>query len=254
LAEIDLDDDGSWSAEPLPVAEKPPSTTSHSALAAWLERRLWADDIRPDDVSAWVATALAHLLDQRGLPLSDLDHDRWHLAAVLRERLDHLREQAARLATDRVLAHVQSSTPADHFRFAAYPTDGSPTDGSAEHGFRRHAYPLVATFDSDEERRAAETLDRHPRVTRWVRNPAGDHGFALPRRPLAGNRWFYPDFIAELIDGRLLLVEVKGAHLAATVDTQDKIDCATRWAQVTGNGFVLVVGGDVAAIEESLLP
>ncbi|HEX3132315.1 MAG TPA: DEAD/DEAH box helicase family protein [Planctomycetota bacterium] len=247
IAEVDLDEDGIWNAESLTVPEHAPTVATQRSLAAWLERRLWADDIRPDDLTTWVAIALAHLLDQRGLPLNEIDHDRWHLAAVLRERLDHLRENAARLATDRLLAQVKASAPAEHFRFTAYVADGSTT-----HDFRRHAYPLVTTFDSDEERRAAEALDRHPRVARWVRNPAGDHGFALPRRPLAGNRWFHPDLIAELTDGRLLLVEVKGAHLAATVDTQDKIDCTTIWAQATGNGFVLVVGGDVAAISEAL--
>jgi type III restriction enzyme len=247
IAEIDLDDDGTWNAAPLPVPQHSPSTGTQTALAAWLERRLWADDIRPDDVSAWVATALVHLLDQRGLPLSEIDHDRWHLATVLRERLDLLRENAARSATDRVLAQVKASTPADHFRFTTY-----TAEGNTEHGFQRHAYPLVAAFDSAEEHRAAETLDRHPRVRRWVRNPVGDHGFAVPRRPLAGNLWFYPDLIAELTDGPLLLVEVKGAHLATTVDTQDKIACATTWAQATGNGFVLVVGGDVAAIDDAL--
>lgn len=247
IAEIDLDDDGAWNAAPLPIPEQASAIVTQTALAAWLERRLWAEDIRPDDVSAWVATALDHLLEQRGLPLTDLDHDRWHLATVLRERLDLLRENAARTATDRMLAQVKASTPADHFRFTTY-----TADGSADHGFHRHAYPLVATFDSEEERRAAAALDRHPRVVRWVRNPVGDHGFALPRRPLAGNRWFHPDLIAELTDGRLLLVEVKGAHLATTVDTQDKIACATIWAQATGNGFVLVVGGDVAAIDEAL--
>lgn len=247
IAEIDLDDDGTWNAAPLPVPEQEPSLATRASLAAWLERRLWADDIRPDELTAWIALALAHLLDQRGLPLTGLDHDRWHLAAVLRERLDHLRETAARAATDRVLAQVKASSGAEHFRFTTY-----TADGSADHGFRRHAYPLVAGFDSDEERRAAEVLDHHPRVLRWMRNPVGDHGFALPRRPLAGNRWFHPDLIAELADGRLLLVEVKGAHLATTVDTQDKIACATLWAQVTGNGFVLVVGGDVAAIDDAL--
>jgi len=247
IAEVDLDDDGTWSAAPLPIPEPVPSDATQASLAAWLERRLWADDIRPDDLRAWVAIALTHLLDQRGLPLTELDHDRWHLATVLREQLDLLRENAARTATDRVLAQVKASTSVEHFRFTTY-----TADGSADHGFRRHAYPLVAAFDSDEERRAAAALDRHPRVVRWVRNPVGDHGFALPRRPLAGNRWFHPDLIAELTDGRLLLVEVKGAHLGNTIDTQDKIACATIWAQATGNGFVLVVGGDVAAIDEAL--
>lgn len=250
VAEIDLDDEGTWNVSevaPPPDADRPPAT--RATLAAWLERRLWADDIRPDDLAIWISTALDHLLGSRGLPLTALDHDRWHLAATLRDHLDRLREQALRDATDQALApdRVRASTAGEHFRFAGY-----PSDGRADHGFVRHAYLLLAPFDSEEERRAAAALDRHPRVARWVRNPVGEHGFALPRRPLAGNRWFHPDLIAELVDGRLLLVEVKGAHLAATLDTQDKIDAATRWAQATGNGFVLVVDGDVAAIDEAL--
>ncbi len=248
-AEVDLDADGAWSAVAREMApdERPPAT--RAALAAWLERRLWSDDIRPDELGGWVTQALDHLLKRRALPLEDLDHDRWRLAAVLREHLDRLREDAVRAATDRALAPGQvRASPADgHFRFIAY-----PGDGSADHGFRHHLFPLVAAFDSAEEQLAALTLDRHPRVRRWVRNPVGEHGFALPRRPLEGNRWFYPDLIVELSDGRLLLVEVKGAHLANTVDTLDKIDAATRWAHLTGHGFVLVVGGDVGAIGEAL--
>jgi type III restriction enzyme len=210
---------------------------------------LWCDDVRPDELTAWVAAGLDHLLGTRALELVELDHDRWHLAAILRERLDRLREQAMRLATDRALAAgaVRTSVPTEHFRFTTY-----PADGASGHGFLHHVYPLLAAFDSAEEQRAAEVLDRHPRVVRWVRNPVGDHGFALPRRPLDGNRWFYPDLIAELDDGRLLLVEVKGGHLAATVDTRDKVDAALRWAEVTGNGFALVVDGDVAAIDAVL--
>ena len=249
LAEVDLDADGAWSAVELAVAEGERPPTTRTALGAWLERRLWADDIRPDDLGGWVAQALDHLLERRALSLADLDHDRWRLAAVLRERLDLLREQAVRAATDRALAGDQMRVSAvdGHFRFSSY-----PADGASDHGFLRHAFPLLAAFDSAEERQAATILDRHPRVARWVRNPVGDHGFALPRRPLDGNRWFYPDLIAELGDGRLLVVEVKGAHLANTVDTQDKVDIASRWAHLTGHGFVLVVGGDVAAIQEAL--
>jgi type III restriction enzyme len=248
-AEIDVDDAGAWNVVEAPVMPVAHTPATRATLVAWLERRLWADDIRPDELAAWVAHALDHLLTSRASTLEALDHDRWQLATVLRERLDHLRERALRAATDRALApgRVRASAPADHFRFTSF-----PADGRADHGFLRHAYPLLAPFDSAEEQRAAERLDRHPRVARWVRNPAGDHGFALPRRPLAGNRWFHPDLIAELTDGRLLLVEVKGAHLAGTPDTQDKIDAASRWAALTGHGFVLVVGGDTGAIDEAM--
>ena len=47
----------------------------------------------------------------------------------------------------------------------------------------------------------------HPQVKRWVRNVVGMYG--LP----TATGTFYPDFVAELNDGRVLTVEYKGEHL-----------------------------------------
>jgi type III restriction enzyme len=247
--ELDVDDQGEWFTTPNESTPDPLPCGTASALVNWLERRLWADDIRPDELQQWVVAAVEYLLHQRQLLLETIDQDRWRLAQVLRERLNAMREHAERLATDKLLSreNVRTAAPADYFCFAGYSTDSEPATG-----FRRHAYPNIAAFDSQEEQRAAQVLDLHPSVHRWVRNPVGAHGFALPRRPLHGRRWFYPDLIAELTSGALLIVEVKGSHLADTIDTADKIDAAHLWATTTGNGFVLVVDGDLEAIELAL--
>lgn len=62
----------------------------------------------------------------------------------------------------------------------------------------------------------------------WVRN-LERRGFSLPLAD--GN--FYPDFVAELTDGRLLVVEHKGAHLLA--DAQPKQVIGDLWA-ASSNG------------------
>ena len=249
VAELDVDDEGDWYTTHQEPTPDPLPCGTVTALMSWLERRLWADDIRPDDIHAWVQAAVTHLIEHRSLSLEVIDHDRWRLAQVLRERLNHLREQAERAATDNIMASnkIRPSQPADHFRFTSYTTDSEQATG-----FRRHAYATIAAFDSQEEQRAAQVLDNHPAIRRWIRNPVGPHGFAIPRRPLNGRRWFYPDFIAELTTGALLIVEVKGGHLADTIDTNDKIDAASLWATTTGNGFVLVVDGDLEAIQLAL--
>lgn len=55
-------------------------------------------------------------------------------------------------------------------------------------------------------------LDEHPKVKRWVRNLDSDPvaGFWLP----TSSGRFYPDFVCELGDGRVLMVEYKGHHIS----------------------------------------
>ena len=65
-----------------------------------------------------------------------------------------------------------------------------------------------------------------PQVKRWVRNVVG-----LFPLPLAkGN--FYPDFVAELVDGRMLVVEYKGEHLIE--HEQQKKNIGERWEEKSG--------------------
>jgi len=59
-----------------------------------------------------------------------------------------------------------------------------------------------------------------PEVKRWVRNIANNPkcSFWLP---LAGGR-FYPDFVAELEDGRRLVVEHKGADVTKNPESNTR--------------------------------
>ena len=63
--------------------------------------------------------------------------------------------------------------------------------------------------------------------------------------------YFYPDFVAELHDGRVLVVEYKGEGFATNDDSREKRLVGERWAQQTGQRFVMVEkrlnGLDVAA-------
>jgi type III restriction enzyme len=46
--------------------------------------------------------------------------------------------------------------------------------------------------------------------------------------------WFYPDFIVELLDGRLLVVEYKGKVYATNDDSREKRTVGDVWAQKSG--------------------
>lgn len=84
-------------------------------------------------------------------------------------------------------------------------------------------------------------MARHelPPVKTWVRN--------LERQPTA-SFWlptatdkFYPDFVAQLTDGRLLVVEYKGELTAQTTDTVEKRLIGELWeAKSAGRGLFLI--------------
>jgi type III restriction enzyme len=96
-----------------------------------------------------------------------------------------------------------------------------------------------------EERQCAEALDSLPALRFWIRNVARHpEAFWLP---LAHGR-FYPDFVAELDDGRILVVEYKGAHLAqaGNDDTNEKRAVGRLWeVKCGGKGLFLMVEKDV---------
>ena len=79
----------------------------------------------------------------------------------------------------------------------------------------------TASGQHSEEFICAQALDAHPQVKRWVRNVEREERFSfwLP----TATDYFYPDFVAELADGRVLVVEYKGEPYKTNDDSREKI-------------------------------
>jgi len=78
----------------------------------------------------------------------------------------------------------------------------------------------------------------------WIRNlvKRDQASFWLP---LAHNK-FYPDFVCELNDGRMLVVEYKGEAYATNDDSAEKRAIGNKWAELS-NGkclFIMAVEQD----------
>jgi type III restriction enzyme len=46
--------------------------------------------------------------------------------------------------------------------------------------------------------------------------------------------YFYPDFVCELNDSRLLVVEYKGEHLQDNADSREKSAVGAQWEKTSG--------------------
>lgn len=81
----------------------------------------------------------------------------------------------------------------------------------------------------------AVAIDDHPAVKLWVRNVDRTYwSYWLP----TSTDLFYPDFIAELTDGRVVVIEYKGADRTDNADSVEKRNIGNRLAEVS-DGRVL---------------
>ena len=84
----------------------------------------------------------------------------------------------------------------------------------------------------------AQVIDSLAAVQYWIRNVARhSKSFWLP----TATDKFYPDFVALLNDGRLLVVEYKGAHIAEGSDTNEKRTVGALWERKSNGKGLFVV-------------
>ncbi len=215
-------------------------------LAMWLDRQIRQPDINQSEMLRWSRDAVSHLTGKRKLHISALMRCKFILARKLREKIDEYRQAERNGVYQRYLfapeAKVEVSFD-DGFSFK----EGMYWDQRKHRGrlrFTKHFLgpDNVPAFDGaadGEEVQCAAALDSLAGVKYWVRNVARHpNSFWLP----TVTDKFYPDFVAELDDGRLLVIEYKGAHLADSADTNEKRLIGKLWEDKSaGKGLFMVV-------------
>ncbi len=219
-------------------------------LTLWLDREVRADDVDQSDLIAWLSGLLSHLTAARGLSVAALTLAKFQLARKVRDRIAAIRRREREAVYQRRL-FAPETRPQVSFGCAFAFRDGMYADERRYRGrWRPNRHFLgpdaVPAFDGDddgEEVRCAQALDSLPGVKHWIRNVARHpESFRLP----TASDWFYPDFAAELDDGRLLVVEYKGAHLADGADAAEKSAVGELWERASqGRGLFLVVEKEI---------
>ncbi len=198
---------------------------------------------QPDKIG-WLTKVVARLVDVDRLSLAQLMRMRQALARKLLTRIDDIRRSMrAKTAREFLLdpgAPVQAlSNDSFEFRYGMY--DDQPTYRGPI-GFTKHFLDRVPAFDGKvdgEEVRCARVLDGLGEVRHWVRNVA--------RHPSSfwlqtSTQRTYPDFVAELTDARIFVVEYKGADHWA--DAAEDRAIGEVWARATKNLYLMVRAKD----------
>ncbi len=221
------------------------------ALVRWLDRQARQPDVGQSELTRWLGDLVAHLIDVRGMHVSALMRAKFLLARKVRDRIEAVRRRERETAWRRRLfapeARVEVSF--DHafaFREDMY-RDQRRYRGRwkpRKHFLGADRVPAFDGVDDGEEVRCAQALDSLPGLECWVRNAARDPAsFWLPT---AAGR-FYPDFVARLDDGRLLVVEYKGAHIVDGPETAGKRAVGALWERESaGKCLFLMAEKEVA--------
>lgn len=208
---------------------------TETQLVRWLDTRLRQADIRQEDMVAFLVKVLSSLESERSLTVSILVRARYILLKVLEGKIKQYRQKAYNTGYQKTLfgpdAAVQTSFefgfkfdpnryPAHWFYKGAYQ-------------FSKHYYAEVGELkNTGEEFECAQAIDRNSNIEYWVRNLERQERFSL-WLPTSTDK-FYPDFVAKLKDGRILVVEYKGEAYATNGDSKEKKALGELYAEKSG--------------------
>ena len=217
------------------------SQTTEQGLVRWLDLELRRQYLSQLDLQAYLVKLVAHMMGDRGIGLTALVRAKFQLAQALDKEIERLRQIAIGKGFQARLFEMMAPTGEDlaqyGFRFepGRYPARQC-YQGSYE--FQKHFYPQIHDLRektpagrTTEEFRCAQVLDAHPKVKHWVRNieQQAKFSFWLP----TATDYFYPDFVAELTDGRALAVEYKGEPYKTNDDSREKRQVGEQWEKVS---------------------
>lgn len=213
-------------------------------LANWLDRIIRETSLAAADKRSYLLQVVEDLIERRGFDLPELDRHRHMLKDALSAKIAALRLNAETTAYQHLLDGDGFGVSMDCcIQFpVSYPADRLC---GVNFDWQKHFYPTPAAMNNDEFE-IAKYLDSLPQVLHWVRNLEGEHhvnnAFWL-RKP---HGRFFPDFVAELVGEKYLVVEFKGGHIEQTPDQQEKRRVGEMWAAASPDdlGFVWALSED----------
>lgn len=220
-------------------------------LVGWLDQKIRDPAVKQPVLREWVRRAISGLSQDRGFSLSQLLNGQFVLRRKLSEQLQLAKVEALKDGFQQALFGdaadvVVSDEPDAMFTYPAdmtlYPAHSYYQGGT--YRFRKHYYPFVGDLQwktaggkVGEEFLCAQAIDQLDEVEFWVRNLVDRSQFWMP----TAKQRTYPDFVARLKDGRLLVVEYKGGDRYSSDTEKEKRMVGELWATKSkGKGVYLM--------------
>lgn len=219
-------------------------------LANWLDMGIQHPDVTKPAAILFITGAIDALISS-GIELDVLARNKYDLRKALAGLIRDLRGERENgnyqaLFSSDAESFATNSDMAMIFDEATYAYN-QPYVGSRK--FNKHYTSLIGDMKAEgEEFDCATYLDRHEKVRYWIRNVDSKKTSFWLQLPA---RKFYPDFVAMLTDGRILVVEYKGEFYKTNDDSKVKIQIGNLWSEAS-NGrclFCMPTARDFAPID-----
>lgn len=217
---------------------------NEAALARFLDRQTRQAHTGQETYLEYCRRVVVTLVQDKGIPLAALVRGKYALKRAVVARVAQLRAEAGKRGVQLFLGGLgvaEGEGPAlHHFDPNRYDARNAYQGGFR---FQKHYYAAIGDMKAQgDEFECAQAIDRLGAIKHWVRNVDRAHGaYRLP----TSTDYFYPDFVAELADGRQLVIEYKGR---LDEDSAEK-DNIGRKAEETSGGrllFLMAVKRDAA--------
>lgn len=226
---------------------------SSTNLIHWLDSRLRQDDIPQSVMVEWLRKLVEYLQNYRHLPMTELMLAKYALLNKIKDKIGDARAKARKYNFDQYMFERQGRVMLNFdfcVEFKEHIYDGVPTY-HGNYKFQKHylGSNKVPFMDSDEEIECAKAIDSLSNVEYWIRNVSRNrNSFRLP----TSSDYFYPDFVALMKDGRILVVEYKGKHILTDDDTKEKENIGKLWQKESkGKGVFVMAGKRVGGLNVS---
>lgn len=202
-------------------------------LIGWLDRECRQPDVLQRDLLKFGALLIDDLLQQPNINLTALVRNKFPLLRAVRDLIGLYRKRAQKAGYQQTLFGNEARvvlTDEFLYRFSPQHYPARPPYYAGRYKFDKHFFPIIEDLKAQgEEYECAKAIDSLPEVKYWIRNLVRrDHAsFWLP---LAHHR-FYPDFICQLADDRMLVIEYKGEAYASNDDSAEKRAVGELWAK-----------------------
>ena len=226
------------------------SDVTENDLVRFLDQKLRQQDIPQTQLIQFVAKLVNWLLRNSGLNLVSLVRNKFPLSRAVGDLIKRYRKKAQKEGYQASLfADDNTACLSEQFTYKFSPNDYPSRQPyySGRYKFQKHFFPQNLIEDlkaTGEEYECAKAIDGLPEIKHWIRN--------LVRRdkasfwlPLAHGK-FYPDFVCELEDGRMLIVEYKGDAYVTNDDSAEKRAIGNKWAEMSDSKclFLMAVEQD----------
>lgn len=202
-------------------------------LSRWLDGKMYQPDITMSVKLEFIRRIIEFLNLKKGIPLSILIMRKFLLLKAIEDKINKYRIQAYSKGYQKTLFSgvIPVETSFDFsYKFGQYYSVDKKYNGRIK--FNKHFYSDVGAFDGKEddgeEVKCAIAIDYLPSIKYWIRNiNKHPNSFRLP----TSTDYFYPDFVALLNDGRLYVIEYKGADRISNDDSKEKDNIGKLWAE-----------------------